>query len=182
MADTKISGLTPGAPSQATDMVPVRRGAGNVSLLLSDILSKIFGVITSFDGVATEGMGVFVLRKTTQLNGQTAAINPLLTFTPAADASLDVTCSILVTTSSAESFSVQVVYTDAGNTARTAIQPFRLLTGANVLITASANGAIPYAGVLNRFRAKGGTLVTVKCVGTFTGCTYNVGASIFQSS
>jgi len=37
MANTKISALTAGAPAQNSDMLPARRGSGNVSLLVGDI-------------------------------------------------------------------------------------------------------------------------------------------------
>lgn len=40
MADQKISQLTPGAPAQANDLIPVARGGTNVSLKVSDILNE----------------------------------------------------------------------------------------------------------------------------------------------
>jgi hypothetical protein len=114
---------------------------------------------------------------------QTAAVPSIVTYTPTVDATIDVTASILVTTSSAESFPLFVSYTDAGGTARAAIQPLRLINGNNVIIVNFANGAVPYSGVLNRIRVKGGTAVTLYTVGgVFTGCTYNVGGSIYESA
>ena len=145
--------------------------------------SSIGGVLTSYNGVAV--VGVPVIRATGQRNAVAAvAVASICTFTPVADQTIDVTASVLVTVSNAEDFTLEIAYTDTGNTARVATVPLRLLTGADVLIVNNANGAIPYAGVLQRIRVKGGTSVTVRtqAAGTYTGCTYSVGADIRQGA
>lgn len=107
---------------------------------------------------------------------QTAAVASVATLTVgASDASYLVNGNILVTTSSAESFSLQVDYTDEGNTARTITLPIqRIATGAFVTSTISASGAVPYPSTTLQIRAKASTAITIKTSGTFTGCTYNV--------
>jgi len=42
MANTKISQLAPGAPAQATDLVPIDRAGANFSLQVSDVLATQF--------------------------------------------------------------------------------------------------------------------------------------------
>lgn len=112
--------------------------------------------------------------------GQTAAVASVATLTVGStDASYMVSGNILVTTSGSESFSLQVDYTDEGNTARTATIPLiRIATGGFSATTVSASGAIPYPSADLQIRAKASTAITIKTSGTFTGCTYNVEGSI----
>lgn len=107
---------------------------------------------------------------------QTAAVASVATLTVGgADASYMVSGNILVTTSSAESFSINVDYTDEGNTARSAIIPIiRIATGAFIGTTISVSGAVPYPSASLQIRCKASTSITIKTTGTFTGCTYNV--------
>ncbi len=111
---------------------------------------------------------------------QTAAVASVATLTVGgADASYEVSGNINVTTSSAESFSLVVDYTDETNTARSAIIPIlRSSTGAYLGTTISATGAVPYPGGHIQIRCKASTAITIKTSGTFTGCTYNVEGSI----
>lgn len=139
------------------------------------------GIITNYNGVATAGLAVPIIRAAAHLTGRTAAVASIITYTPAVDATVDVSCSMLITTSSGENFTITVSYTDTGNTPRVATLPLRILNGGNVLIVNFANGTIPYAGVLQQFRAKGGTAITIATTGTFTGCTYNVSAGLRES-
>lgn len=112
--------------------------------------------------------------------GQTAAVASVATLTVGStDASYTISGNINVTTSSAESFSISVDYTDETNTARNAVIPIlRAANGAWLTQTQFGLGAIPYPGGSIQIRAKASTAITIKTSGTFTGCTYNVEGSI----
>lgn len=117
----------------------------------------------------------FVMDTTGRATAQTAANASVQTYTlGAADASFEVSANVLVTTSSAENFTVRVAYTDEGNTARTLTLPFITLAGVSVAIINFANGAVPYEGIGLHIRVKASTTITVATVGAFTGATYNV--------
>lgn len=107
---------------------------------------------------------------------QTAAVASVATLTVGgSDASYEISGNVLVTTSGSESFSLQVDYTDEGNTARTATIPLvRISTGGFTSLTISALGAVPYPSGSIQLRCKASTAITIKTSGTFTGCTYNV--------
>ena len=107
---------------------------------------------------------------------QTAAVASVATVTVgAADASYLVSGNILITTSSTESFSLMVDYTDEGNTARSVTIPLvRISTGAWLSTTLSPSGAVPYPSTTLQIRCKASTAITIKTSGTIGGCTYNV--------
>ncbi len=110
---------------------------------------------------------------------QTAANASVATQTVgASDASFMVAANVLVTTSSAEAFTVTCAYTDESNTARTLTMPFVLLAGTTAAAVNFANGAVPYEGVSVMIRCKASTTITIATTGTFTGATYNVEGSI----
>jgi hypothetical protein len=119
--------------------------------------------------------GKFVMGTTGRATAQTAANASVQTYTlGAVDASFEVSANVLVTTSSAENFTVTVVYTDEGNTARTLTLPFSSLAGAHLAIVNFANGAVPYEGIPLHIRCKASSTITISTTGTFTGATYNV--------
>ena len=114
---------------------------------------------------------------------QTAAVASVATFTVgAADASFLVTGNVLVTVSTLHSFSLQVDYTDEGNTARTLTMPVAQLAGTFVAAITNGTGAGPYEGVAVQLRCKASTAITIKTTGTFTTVTYNVEGYIIQIS
>jgi len=139
------------------------------------------GPLLVFDDIGTSGKGLPAIRAAVHLVGQTAAVPAITTYTPLVDTTLNSMVSILITTTAAENFTIFVSYTDTGGTARVATLPLRLLTGVNVLIVNFANGAIPYAGVTQQFRAKAGTLVTVGTAGAIGGAVYDCSAVILDS-
>lgn len=125
---------------------------------------------------------VIVAGTSGRATAQTAANSSVATYTlGATDASYEVSANILVTTSSAENFTVTVDYTDEGNTARTATFNFQILAGTISTSIASANGAVPYEGLPLHIRCKASTTITIKTTGTFTGATYNVEGIIKQT-
>ena len=131
----------------------------------------------AFYGTITTGAvrRMFIMSQTGRAVGQTAANANVHSFTlSAADGSYQICANVLVTTSSAEAFTVIVAYTDEGNTARTATMTFQLVNGTIGTNIAFANGAVPYMGHPLNIRCKASTAITVATTGTFTGCTYNV--------
>lgn len=127
-----------------------------------------------YDGTAWHRSSMDAI--TGRSTAQTAAVASVATLTVgASDASYLVKGNILVTTSGSESFSLQVDWTDEGNTARTATIPMvRIATGGFTATTISASGAVPYPSTMLEIRCKASTAITIKTSGTFTGCTYNV--------
>lgn len=117
---------------------------------------------------------------TGRATGQTAAVASVATLTVGStDATYLISGNILITTSGSESFSLQVDYTDEGNTARTITIPImRIATAAFTNATISVSGAVPYPSATLQIRCKASTSITIKTSGTFTGCTYNVEGSI----
>jgi hypothetical protein len=140
------------------------------------------GLTALYNNVATAGLGVPAIYGSGRATAQTAANASVATYTPAADGSFLVTANVLVTTSSAEAFTVTVSYTDEGNTARVLTFNFSLIAGTLSPNIAFANGAVPYEGIPLAIRAKAATAITIKTAagGTYTGCTYNVEGSISQ--
>lgn len=133
------------------------------------------GVVSQYNGIATAGNGVVTVQGVGRATAQTAANASVATYTVgSSDASFEVSANVLVTTSSAENFTVTCAYTDEGNTARTITLNFQLLAGTIGTGIAFANGAVPYEGVPLHIRAKASTAITIATTGTFTGCTYNV--------
>jgi hypothetical protein len=115
-----------------------------------------------------------VMSTTGRAAAQTAANASVATYTlGAADQSFEVSANVLVTTSSAEAFTVTCSYTDEGNTARVLTMPFILLAGTTAAAINFANGAVPYEGVPVHIRCKASTAITIATIGTFTGATYN---------
>lgn len=157
---------------------------GSATLTLDSSQNATFAKkIASYNGVSTAGWGVPAIYKAGRATAQTAANTSVSTYTVgAADGSFEVSANVLVTTSSAEAFTVTVDYTDEGNTARTITLNFQLVAGTIGTAINFANGAVPYEGIPIHIRAKASTAITVKTVGTFTGATYNVEGIIKQTA
>lgn len=180
---TTFSGLLQGNGTGAFSAIPNSSTVGQV-LRVTGTNTYGWGALDLSDGDAVTGSlpyangGRDVV--TGRSTGQTAAVASVATLTVGgADASYDVSGNILITTSSAESFSLIVDYTDEGNTARSVTIPIlRISTGAWITSTISPSGAVPYPSGHLQIRCKASTTITVKTSGTFTGCTYNVEASI----
>lgn len=134
--------------------------------------------------VTTNAVRKMLVGSTTgRATAQTAANTSVATYTLGAeDQSFEVSANVLVTTSSAEAFTVTVDYTDEGNTARTITLNFQILAGTIGTGINFANGAVPYEGIPVHIRAKASTAITVKTAGTFTGATYNVEGIIKRTS
>lgn len=141
------------------------------------------GKYTSYNGVATAGWGVPAIQASARFTAQVAAKASVATYTVgAADGSFEVSCNVLVTTSTTHSFGVSVAYTDEGNTARTIFLDFASSAGfpGGSAAIVNANGAISYLGTVRLIRAKASTSITIATSGTFTTVTYNVEGCIKQ--
>ena len=140
------------------------------------------GAITGVGGITTTGSyGVPLIVASGRFAAQIAAKASLVTYTPAADASFEISANVLVTTATTHSFTFTCTYTDEGNTARTATLPFLLVAGSTITNTiANAAGAVPYQGLPMRIRAKASTAITCQTTGTFTTVVYNAEAVITQ--
>lgn len=119
-----------------------------------------------------------------RLTALTATSGAIATVTPAADGSFDVCANVLVTTATTHAFNVLCTYTDEGNTARSAILAFRNVGTTTALVSSVANavGTVPYMGVPQRIRVKGGTAITIltDAAGTYTTVVYNAEGTIKQ--
>lgn len=143
------------------------------------------GKASTYNSVVTAGLGVPAIYAAGRATAQTAANGSVATYTVGtADGSFNVSANVLVTTSSAENFTVTVSYTDEGNTARTLTLNFQTIAGAIGTAINFANGAIPYEGLVVHLRAKASTAITIKTAasGTYTGCIYNVEGIIQQTA
>jgi hypothetical protein len=115
--------------------------------------------------------------------GATGSVKPVAQFTPTADSSFEVGGNILVTAGSGLDFWLEVDWTDEGGTARSTALPFWINTTATWSAEVTKAGQFIYPAI--RFRAKGGTTITAFTPTTaegavYTGCTYNVEATIVQ--
>lgn len=142
--------------------------------------------VSMYRAVATAGQGFAPIYG----YGDVAAVTntgsaSIATYTVgAADGTFTVSGNCLVTTSTTHSFSLDVTYTDEGNTARTLILPVAQLAGAFItggLIT-NVTGAGPYETATLTIRAKASTAITVRTSagGTFTAVVYNARGVISQ--
>lgn len=127
-----------------------------------------------------DNTGLAAVPQAGRVTAQTASASSVAAITVgAADATYLVSANVLVTTSTAHSFTVTVAYTDEGNTARTLTLPFSQLAGT---ITANVTGAGPYEGIPLHIRCKAATTITIATTGTFTTVTYNVEGLITQAA
>jgi len=123
-----------------------------------------------------------VIVQSGRLTGRTAAVASICAESVPVDRSYRIECNLLITVAGTNAFKVAVDFTDEGGNARTMVITLNNLSGTPVNTTAFADGTIPYAGMSTQIRAGGLSIITVKTMGTFTGCTYNVEAKIIQLS
>jgi hypothetical protein len=140
----------------------------------------------AFYGTITTGVirKMFVMSVLGRVLGQSAANASIVTYTlGATDASFEVSSNILITTSNAEAFTVEVTYTDEGNTVRVLTLNFSHLNGTISPSISFTNGAVPYEGIPSHIRCKANTTITIGTVGdvgTFPGVVYNAEGIIKQ--
>jgi hypothetical protein len=141
------------------------------------------GNIITQGGISAGGIGVPAIRSYVRSTALIAASGTQATFTPTADGSFIVGFNVLVTTATTHTFTVTCAYTDEGNNARTATLDFVLVAGGapGTSIT-NTNGTVPYMGIPQQIRVKGGTAITLQSAagGTYTTVVYNLETWIQQ--
>jgi len=165
------------AGSDVANGAPLKLNSGALTTGANITAGSVEFLTDAFYGTITTNTvrRMFVMSQTGRATAQTAANANVHSFTlPATDGSYQICANVLVTTSSAEAFTVTVAYTDEGNTARTATLNLQLVNGTIGTNIAFANGAVAYMGIPLNIRCKASTSITVATTGTFTGCTYNV--------
>lgn len=135
------------------------------------------GVVTTYNSTDTAANGIAAIVGYGRLTGQSSGQSSVATFTVgAADGSFRVAANVNLTAFTVGTFTTTCIYTDEGNTSRTATLPFTSLSG--TIGTAITTTTGPYEGVPIHIRAKAGTTVTIGTTGTFTTLTYNVEGTI----
>lgn len=116
-----------------------------------------------------------------RVTAQTSANASIATVTaPASDSSYIVSANVLVTSSTAHTFTITCTYTDEGNTSRTVTLNFSQISGTIGTSITNAAGAVPYEGIPLHIRCKASTTITIASTGTFTTVTYNAEGVITQ--
>jgi hypothetical protein len=196
VASTTIIGSDPGGAQLLRVGGSVNMGAVTISSTLAvtgdfSVATSKFtvasasGLLTNYNNVATAGVGVAANYGSGRVTAKTnVASGTIATYTPAADGTFFVVANVLVTATTACSFTMTVTYTDEGNTARTLILSFTQVAGIPLQTITNVTGTGPYEGVLVAVRAKGGTAITIQTAagGTYTGVTYNASADILQTA
>ncbi len=138
------------------------------------------GLISTYASIATQGMGVpAIYQAPAPLIGQTAAVASIATLTSPNDGNkhtYNVHGFVRITTLGSGNINLQVTYTDTNGTVQTCTIPLCAEAGT---FAASATTADDYKGGVE-ITVNPNTAITVKTAGTFTGCTYNTGATIKQ--
>jgi hypothetical protein len=141
------------------------------------------GKATTYANVVTAGWGVPAIQAQARTVGATAAVASVAAYTVgAADGSFEVSCNVLVTTSTLHTFTVTCAYTDESNTGRTLTLNISQITGVFVTAITNTTGAGAYEGVPMHIRCKAATTITIATAagGTYTTVTYNVEGMIKQ--
>jgi hypothetical protein len=188
-ASLQIVNLTNTAGSEAGDLAFYTQNAGAAMTEAGRFGAALdfqqIAKTSKYNNITTAGWGIPSIYGNGRSTGQTAANASVATYTVgASDGSFYVSANVLVTTSSAESFTVTVTYTSEDNTSRTLTFNFQTIAGVIGTTIAFTNGAVPYEGVPVHLRCKASTAITIKTAagGTYTGCTFNVEGTIIQIS
>ena len=141
--------------------------------------------ILVYNNISTAGWGAAPVYGYGDVAAATGVTASIATYTVgAADGTFEVSANCLVTTATTHSFSLDVTYTDEGNTARTMILPIYSVAGtpvANALIV-NGGGTVPYHSDVLTIRAKAATAITVRTSagGIYTTVVYNARGVIKQ--
>ena len=151
---------------------------------LSSTLAVTSNIVT-YNNIVTAGIGVCANYGSGRVTAKTnVASGTIATYTPAADGTFIITANVLVTATTACTFTVTVTYTDEGNTARTLTLTFSQITGTFLTAITNVTGVGAYEGVPVCIRAKAAAAITIQTAagGTYTGVTYNASADILQTA
>lgn len=141
------------------------------------------GKTTTYNSLATAGLGLPVIVAYARATAQSAANASIVTYTVgAADGTFEVSANVNVTAVTVLATTLTCTYTDESNTSRSMILPIQQLAGS--LIAAGAITATgPWHAPVIHIRAKAATVITVlTSAGTFTGVTYTAEGLIKQTA
>lgn len=139
--------------------------------------------VTTYNSIATAGIGVAAVYAATNTAGLSAAATLTSYTTPAADGDYEVSASVNVSAATAISTSINVTYTDVGNNSRTLTLPVQLTggTGGTYLTNGLVIATGDYCTPVTKIRVKASTTITIlTATGTFTGVTYSGSGNIKQ--
>jgi hypothetical protein len=141
------------------------------------------GKTTTYNNVATAGMGVGVVVANPRQTAVTNTTATLATYTvPAADSTYRVSANVQVTAATTAAMTVVCTYTDETNTVRAQTIPFVQLAGTFLTSITNVTGTGPYEGATLQIRCKASTTIVFTTTGTVTGITYNVEGLVIQGS
>lgn len=155
--------------------------AANLLVGGTTTLATALPVASGGTGSAT-ALGIPLIVGNDRKTGLTAA-QALATLTVgASDTSYHISANVLITASTAFSFSVTCTYIDEGNTSRTLTLNFSQISGTLVQTLTNVLGAGAYEGVPLHIRAKAGTTIVIASAGggTYTTVTYSLEERIMQ--
>lgn len=152
---------------------------------LGQVSKPVFVADTTTSGYLINYRGDIITNNVVSVNGrvtaQTAAASSILAYTVgASDASFYVSGNVNVTSSTLNSFTMTVAYTDETNASRTLTLTFSNVSGTLLTTITNALGVGAYEGVPLQIRCKAATTITFATVGTFTTVTYNAEAHLQQ--
>lgn len=167
-------------PSTANDGVTFTTSVMSLSSVGAlSLVSK----LTTYNNIATNGLGVPAIYKVGRATAQAGANASVAAYTlPALDGSYEVSANVLVTTATTHNFTVTCAYTSEDNVARTLTFNFSSLAGVLATPIINTGGAVPYEGVPLHIRCKASTTITIATTGTFTTVAYNVEGIIKQTA
>lgn len=159
----------------------IYRSASNI--LKTDGNLAIGSTVSTYNNIATAGLGVPAIYGYGRSTAKTAAVTSVATYTVgASDGSFLVSANVLVTTATVHNFTTTCTYTDESNTSRVLTLSFSQTTGAFLTAITNVTGAGAYEGIPMHIRCKASTSITIATTGTFTTVVYNVEGSITQIS
>lgn len=178
--------VTPRAAGNGTQ-INSRNSADNAyaPLLIGSANIQLVSQVTKYNNVTTAGLGVAAIYGQGRVVAKTNVTSgTIATYTPTADGSFLIAANVLVTATTAASFTVTCTYTDEGNTARTLTLTFSQVTGVFLTTITNVTGVGAYEGVPLYIRVKANTAITIQTAGggTYTGVTYNADALITQAA
>lgn len=139
------------------------------------------GKTTTYNGIATAGLGTPIVVAYARVTAQSAANAAITSYVVgAADGSFEISANLNVTAVTVLATTLTCTYTDEANTARTLVLPIAQIAG-----TFIAAGAITALGVwqtpILHIRAKAATTITIfSTTGTFSGVTYTAAEALIK--
>lgn len=185
---TNLAGIDVASQTVATNNTDLELGSttissGNFGIDQEDTYQdKLGGKITTYNNVATAGIGVTPVVSTPRSSAVTNSTTSLAAYTvPASDSSFEVSANVNVTAATTAAMTVTCTYTDETNTSRTLTLGFTQLSGATLLTSiTNVTGTGPYESPCYHIRCKASTTITFATTGTVTGITYNIEGTAVQ--